>query len=326
MKAILIINPKSGKTKRKMPPILKWTFKKLKNKIVGIPKAKTTAEEIIEEVGKKCNKEKIKLDVEFIKHQNHATELAKDAKDKYDLIIVAGGDGTVNQVINGMINPMNSKTTSKSTLVIMPFGSTNVLALELGIPFGAKEASELISNGKKIQLDLGHLKTDKENRYFSMMFGVGFDASLIKRISSKFKKRWGKLAYPLAGIGNLFKYTWNSIHVKHKIKSTGYFVIISNSKNYGGEYEIANKASPTDGLLDLVIIDRENWWKIIKLLFSVSSGRKLNKFLKGEYYQVKEAQISSKSNMLIQVDGELIGSLPATVKVAPKALNIMVKK
>jgi diacylglycerol kinase family enzyme len=208
----------------------------------------------------------------------------------------------------------------------MPFGSTNVLALELGIPFGAKEASELIANGKKMQIDLGYVKTDKESRYFSMMFGVGFDASLIKRISSKFKKRWGRLAYPLAGIRNLFLYTWNTIRVKHKIQSVGYFVIISNSKNYGGEYEIASKASPTDGLLDLVIIDRENWWKIIRILFSISSGKKSNKFLKGEYYQVKEAQISSRSNMLVQVDGELIGSLPATVKVAPKALNIMVKK
>jgi YegS/Rv2252/BmrU family lipid kinase len=326
MKAILIINPMSGKTKRKMPPILKWTFKKLKNRIKGISKHKITAEEIVEEVRIRCHKEKIKLQVEFTKYPKHAIELAKDAKDKYDLIIVAGGDGTVNEVINGMTDSINSKSKSKTTLVIMPFGSTNVLALELGIPFNVKEASELISNGKKIQIDLGHVKTAKENRYFSMMFGVGFDASLIKRISSKFKKRWGRLAYPLAGIRNIFIYTWNTIRVTHKFQSTGYFVIISNSKNYGGEYEIANKASPTDGLLDLVIIDRENWWKVIKFLFSVSSGRKSNKFLKGEYYQVKEAHISSKSNMLVQVDGELIGALPANVKVAPKALNIMVKK
>jgi len=318
MKAILIINPKSGKTKRKMPPILKWTFKKLERRLIGISKVKITAEEIIKEVKERCKKEKIKLDIEFTKYPKHAIELAKDAKNKYDLIIVAGGDGTVNEVINGIGN-------SKTTLAIIPFGSTNVLALELGIPFNVKKASELITKGKKIEMDLGYAKTKQEGRYFSMMLGVGFDASLIKGISSKFKKKWGRLSYPLAGIKHLFKYRWYNIHVKHKIHSVGYFVIISNSKYYGGEYQIADKASTTDGLLDLVIINRRNWWKIIKIISSLSSG-KLNKFLKGEYYQTKEAHIYSHKKMLVQVDGELIGEAPVNVTIVPKALNVMVMK
>ncbi len=318
MKAILIINPISGKTKRKMPPILKWTFKKLKKRVIGISKSKTTAQEIIKEVKKRCDKERIKLDIEFTKHPKHAMELAKDAKNKYDLVIVAGGDGTVNEVINGIVN-------SKTTLAIIPFGSTNVLAMELGIPFNVKAASELITLGKKIKLDLGYAKTKQEGRYFSMMLSVGFDASLIKQINSKFKKKWGKMAYPLAGIKHLFKYKWKNIHVKHKFHSIGYFVIISNSKYYGGEYQIADKASTTDGLLDLVIINRKNWWKIVKIISSSSSG-KLNKFLKGEYYQTKQANIYSKHKMLVQVDGELIGVAPVNVKIAPKALRIMVKK
>lgn len=318
MRAILIINPMAGKTKRKMPPILKWTFKRLGKRLRNMSGPKTTTEEIVEEVSKKCNKEKIKLDVELTKYPKHAIELAKSAKNKYDLIIVAGGDGTVNEVINGIGN-------SNTTLAIIPFGSTNVLALELGIPFNVKKASELITQGKKIKMDLGYAKTSQEGRYFSMMLGVGFDASLIKGISSKFKRNWGRMAYPLAGIKNLFKYKWHNIHVKHKIHSVGYFVIISNSKSYGGEYHIADKASTTDGLLDLVIINRQNWWKIIKIISSFSSG-KLNKFLKGEYYQTKEAHIYSRKKMLVQVDGELIGSAPVKVKIVPKALNVMVNK
>ncbi|MCX6748750.1 MAG: hypothetical protein NT076_04025 [Candidatus Pacearchaeota archaeon] len=174
-------------------------------------------------------------------------------------------------------------------------------------------------------MDLGYAETKQEGRYFSMMLGVGFDASLIKKISSKFKKRWGRFAYPLAGIKQLFKYEWNSIHVKHKTHSVGYFVIMSNSKSYGGEYQIADKANTTDGLLDLVVINRHNWWKIIKILFSLSSG-KINKFLKGEYYQIKEAHIYSRKKMLVQVDGELIGTAPVNVKIVPKALSIMVNK
>jgi diacylglycerol kinase (ATP) len=318
MKAKLIINPMSGKTKRKMPPILKWTFKKLAKKLMGIPMPKTTAKEIIREVQKRCDKEKIKLDVEFTKHPKHATELAKHAKNKYDLIIVAGGDGTVNEVINGIGK-------SKTTLVIIPFGSTNVLALELKIPVNVKKASELITQGKKIKIDLGYAETKSESRYFSMMLGVGFVPSVIKRINSKFKKKWGKLAYPLAAIKQLIKYKWHNIHVKHKSHSMGYFVLVANSKYDGGEYQIADKAKTTDGLLDLVIINRENWWKIVKIIFSLASG-KLNKFLRGEYHQIKEAHIYSRKKMLVQVDGELMGELPVKIKVIPKALSVMVPK
>ena len=127
MKAILIINRSSGKMKRKMPPMLRWTLIKLGRRLAGLSKPKITEDDVIEEVKKKCDKEKIELDIEFTKYPKNATELAKVARDKYDLIIAAGGDGTINEVINGMAN-------SKATLVIIPFGSTNVLACQLGIP------------------------------------------------------------------------------------------------------------------------------------------------------------------------------------------------
>jgi diacylglycerol kinase (ATP) len=318
MKAILIINPKSGETKRKMPPILKWTFKKLEKRVIEVFVPETTAAEIIEEVRKSCIKENIKLDIEFTKHPKHAMELAKDAKNKYDMVIVAGGDGTVNEVINGIID-------SKITLAIIPFGSTNVLALELGIPFNTKEASELIAHGKRLKIDLGYAKTNKEARYFAMMVDVGFVPKLIEGTNLKVKKKWGNLAYLLSGIRLLLTYKWYNIHVEHKSHSVGYFVIVSNSKDYAGEYQIVDKASITDGLLDLVVINRKSWWKILKFISSVSSGRS-NTFLRGEYYQIREAHIYSRHKVLVQVDGELIGTTPVDVKVVPKALTVMVKR
>jgi diacylglycerol kinase (ATP) len=318
MKAILIINPTSGKTKGEMPPLLKWTFKKLEKTVRVVSAPKPTAAEIIKEVRKTCDKEKIKLDIEFTKHPKHAMELAKRAKNKYDIVIAAGGDGTVNEVINGIVG-------SKIILAIIPFGSTNVLALELGIPFNAKEASEIIVHGKRLRIDLGYAKTNEEARYFSMMVDVGFVPKLIEGIDLKVKKRLGKVAYLLSGIRQLLKYKWHNIHVEHGSHSVGYFVIISNSKDYAGEYQIAEKASITDGLLDLVVINRRSWWKIIKFFLSVSIG-KSNTFLSGEYDQIKEAHIYSKNKMLVQLDGELIGTAPLEVKVVPKALTVMVKR
>ena len=122
--------------KRKMPPILRWTLKKLERRLSGLFKPKITEDDVIEEVKNKCDKAKIKLDIEFTKYPKHATKLAEAAKDKYDLIIAAGGDGTINEVINGMAN-------SKATLVIIPFGSTNVLACELGVPDDPKKGSRI---------------------------------------------------------------------------------------------------------------------------------------------------------------------------------------
>ena len=208
MKAILIINPTSGNTKGIMPPIFKWTFKKLEKTVMTVAVPQTSAAEIKKEVRKSCIKENIKLDIKFTKHPKHAMELAEGAKKKYDMVIVAGGDGTVNEVINGIIG-------SKITLVIIPFGSTNVLALELGIPFNAKEASELIGHGKKLKIDLGYAKTNEEARYFSMMVDVGFIPKLIKGIDLKVKKKWGNLSYLFSGIRQLLTYKWHNIHVEH---------------------------------------------------------------------------------------------------------------
>lgn len=318
MKAILILNPESGNTKIKISPLLKWTFKRLENTVKEISTPKITAQELIKEVRENCNKENISLDTEFTKYPKHAVELAKAARDKYDMIIVAGGDGTINEVINGIGK-------SKIMLAIIPFGSTNVLALELGIPFDVKEASKLIGQGKKLRIDLGYAQTDEVARYFTMMADVGFVPKLIEGVNLKVKKRLGNLAYLFAGIQQLLKYKWQNIHVKHKMHSVGYFVIVSNIKDYAGEYQIAQKASINDGLLDLVVINRKSFWTIIKFIFLISIG-KSNKFLKGEYYQIKEAYIYSKHKMLVQIDGELLGTAPVAVRVVPKALTVMVKR
>jgi len=244
-----------------------------------------------------------------------AIKLAKDAVNKYDLIIAAGGDGTINEVVNGMAN-------SKATLLIIPFGSTNVLALELGIPDDPKKAVELITNGEKIKIDLGYAETNKESRYFSMMLDVGPFAQVVKDMSPRFKKRWGRFAYPFWMIKLLFKYKWHEIHIKNEVESKGYFVIMANIKYYGGEYEIADRANIRDGLLDLVIINRKNTWGIIALIVSLTIG-KLNKYLTKEYFQTKEAYIFSQHEMQIQLDGEAFGIAPVKVKIIPKALNVI---
>jgi diacylglycerol kinase (ATP) len=313
-KAKLIINPKSGRMQGKLPPIAKWTVKRFQ----AMGGHKETVEEIIEVVTEKCERAKIKLDVEITKYPKHAIEIARGARDKYDLVIVAGGDGTINEVINGIAN-------SRTTLAIIPFGTANVFALELGIPLDVKEASELITKGKKLEIDLGYAETKEESRYYSMVLEVGFSALVIKDATSEFRKKWGGLAYPILGTKHLMTYKWPKIYVKHASTSTGYFVIIANSRLIWGEHQVADAASITDGLLDLVIIDRKEWWSKMDLFFSLYTGR-LNKFLPKEYHQIKEARVYSRSKIMVEADGEMIGSAPVEVKVVPKALSVIARK
>lgn len=310
MKAKLIINPEAGR----LPTIAEWTFKRFK----ALSKNMKTVEEIIEAVTKECEQANIKLDIEFTKYPKHAMRIAKDAKNRYDMVIAAGGDGTINEVVNGIAN-------SKTSLAVIPFGTCNVLASELGIPLNIKEASELIANGKKIKIDLGYAEMKNESRYYSMVLSVGFDAHVIKNTTSEFRKRWGMTAYMLSGLGHLIRYKWKKFYVKHKSISKCYFVIVANSKFTGCEYPMADSASMTDGFLDLIIINKNSWWNIIKLLFNLSTGR-LNKSLQKEYYKIKEAYIYGAHGTPVQVDGELIGKTPVKVRILPKALNVIVKK
>jgi diacylglycerol kinase (ATP) len=316
MSAKLIINPKAGKMKRKLPPLLKVTPTLIKTRLKGIFTPRENVEDITKAVTEECERANMRLEIEFTKYPKHAIKIAKDARDKYDLLIVAGGDGTVNEVINGIAN-------SKTALAIMPFGTSNVFALELGIPFKAKEAAELITKGEQTKIDLALVEMREGSRFYSIVLTIGFDTVVMKDASSAFRNRWGIFAEPIMGI-NLITCRWQEIRVEHTKNSMGYFLVIANSKFIGGGYQIANSASTQDGVLDLVIINRK-WWRVLPLLFSTSIGKR-NKFRQNEYYQITEASVYAKPELLVQVDGEVIGKTPVRVKVVPKALNVIVRK
>jgi len=151
---------------------------------------------------------------------------------------------------------------------------------------------------------------------------VGFDAALMKDATSEFRNKWGIFAEPIMGI-NFITCRWQKIRIEHTTNSMGYFVVMANSKFIGGGYQIANAASTQDGVLDLVIINRK-WWKVLPLLFSASIGKR-NKFQQNEYYQVKAACVYGTPDLLVQVDGDIIGKTPIKVTIVPRALNVIAK-
>lgn len=273
--------------------------------------------ELIDAVTEECRRARIKLDIEFTRYPRHAIAIARRARNKFGMLIVAGGDGTINEAINGIAK-------SRTTLAIIPCGTVNVLALELGIPLDFREAAKLITSGKTVVIDLGYAETAEGSRYYSMVLGIGFDALVMKDASSELRKRWGGLAFLMVGTKHLMTYKWPKIDIRHTINSTGYFAIIANSKHVWGENQLADDASMTDGLLDLVIINRKNW-SAIDLLLTFSRG-KLNRYLRKEYHQIRQAEISAESEVVIQADGEIIGKAPLRVRVVPKALKVVASR
>ncbi len=233
----------------------------------------------------------------------------------YKKIIVAGGDGTVNEVINGIAY-------SDSALGIIPTGTKNVFALENKLPINPLKAFDVALNGKKINISLGLAN----NIYFSLMAGIGFDAKAIENTNLEIKKYIGVLAYYIAGIYTIFSYKQPEVYIEldKKIKTEGYFVVISNSRYYGGRYIIAPRGNVKKDRLDVVIFKKRGILPSILYYLKISMGGKHVNYQDVEYYEAKNINIYSNNDVPVQVDGDIIGNLPMNFSIAPNSLNLIV--
>jgi YegS/Rv2252/BmrU family lipid kinase len=192
------------------------------------------------------------------KKQGDAIKLARGLSRKSKLIIVIGGDGTINEVINGAAK-------SRVKMGIIPAGTENVLAQEFKIPFNPVEATKIILKGKTKVIDLGKAK----NRYFVLMSGVGFDAHVAAVVRPQLKRLLGSKAYYLTTLEEIFKYKHTKIYIDDgKNKTEGYFVIVGNAKSYGARIELTPKADMCDGYLDVCLFKHKELLDIFRYIAS----------------------------------------------------------
>lgn len=272
---------------------------------------------------KKCEKfiknffkrHNIKYEYKITKTAGEATLFAREAVKKgYKLIIAVGGDGTINEVVNGMIN-------SDAVLGIIPMGTVNILAMELGIPQTISKALNIIMTGKIKSIDIGKVN----NRYFILMSGFGMDSYTIYRTNLTLKKYIGGLAYILAGIYSLFRYKPHKIYVNidnNRILEEGFFVVVENFSSYGGRFKIAPYADENDGLLDVCVFKKSGFFHIFKYFLGIAVKRHIH-YPDVRYYQCKKVVLTSDSNVLFHTDGDLVGSLPAEVSIIPNKLKVI---
>ncbi|RFB17850.1 diacylglycerol kinase family lipid kinase [Bacillus sp. HNG] len=283
--------------------------------------------------------EKKKIDYRsfFTKYPNHAAELARQIgsmfEDKVEAVIAVGGDGTINEVVNGMVYYPEIK------VGYIPAGSGNDFSRGFNVPKSPLDALTFIvrnkaSKGKWFDIGKCKIRGKSNSSYFVSSLGTGFDAAVSKLTNeSKMKKylnkiHMGSIAYVGALIRLLFTYRLTNVSLHIDGKDYQYenvwFVTVSNQPFYGGGMKIAPKANPKDGFFDITVVHNLSRVKLLFVFVTVFFGAH-TKFEEIAQHKGANIKVESDEKILVHADGELIGQTPIQVEVQHRKLSFMVK-
>jgi len=260
------------------------------------------------------------LNFAITKEKNGAfVEAKKATREGYDLIVVCGGDGTLNEVINGLVSSNNSMP-----IGFIPCGTSNIYALSAGIPLDPIQACEVVLKKYVRKIDLGKVGTGNSLHYFVSMAGIGYDASVIQSLNPNLVRTFGGvLAHIIAGLRELIRYHGTELSIKLDGSSCrGFQAIICNGSFYGISSIIAPKADMADGYLDVILFKNGRRRDILRYVFGILRERHLH-FKDVEYIRAKKIDIDAAGEVWIQVDGEIMGTLPQKFEVCPQALQVI---
>lgn len=254
------------------------------------------------------------------KYAGSGSELARQAvREGYDVVIAAGGDGTLNEVVQGLAY-------TSVSLGILPVGTTNVLAREFQIPLSFQEALEYLPIAQTAHIDLGKLN----QRYFILMAGIGFDAEVVRDVNLPLKNLAGKTAVVTSGLMNLFSHHPFTLRLsfvdaqgkRRRLRRTAMQIFVSNASTYATDYKIAEEARMDDGLLELHIFKsrrfRDTFYSLISLAL-----RRHKEWVDFEHYSITSLQIRGRRPTPVQIDGDTYCNTPVTIEIAPKALKVL---
>lgn len=292
-KAVLITNPNAGQFKIRNEYSINSLRKGLKEHGIELEVRKTTA-------------------------PNDATLIASNAKGEgFTDVIVAGGDGTINEAVQGLVGQDNI------CLTVWARGTANVLGKELAMPKDPKRLSQIIANGKILKMHLGcaENKVTEKKRYFFLMAGIGLDASIVSQVKPALKKQVGKAAFVYSGLSHLAD--WRPERFQIEIEGKSYdatFAAIGKAPHYGGNLSITPRAQLNQPEFEICLINSTNRLRYLQLLtLAIGNGVTDNQD-DIRFFKTTEAVASGET--LVQADGELIGSLPMSFSIAKDTIKI----
>lgn len=243
---------------------------------------------------------------------------AQAASGNYDLVIAAGGDGTINQVINGIGD-------SGVPLAIIPLGTGNVLAHELGIPRNdIVKALQVIGDGRIRSIDLG----EANGRRFLLMAGLGLDAHVVDAVSPKVKDVFGTVAYAPAALDQLIGYTPTDFRLTFdngsEYSASAFGVIVANCGSYAYNFRLTSEAVLDDGMLDVMIFEAAPAEKLRLLGHALGAvfGQRIRD-PNVTYFRTGGVAIESDPPVKMQLDGDVCGETNVDIRILPGALKLI---
>jgi len=244
----------------------------------------------------------------------HAEALAREAAAKgFERIVAAGGDGTVNEVVNGIAG-------SGATLGLLPLGTMNVFATELGLPASdLTKCWQIIQDNETRLVDL----PSANGKHFVQLAGVGLDAQVVQETSSAFKRSFGPLSYIVSAAQIAAREPpLLRIESEHAVTEEGSFVLVGNGRLYGGPFPFFKQAVIDDGLLDVLVFKRLNYLQMIRYLQDVIFSSQITS-PEVEYFQTPTLRVSSEDAVPVEIDGELIGNCPVEFTIKRHGLRVL---
>jgi diacylglycerol kinase (ATP) len=233
-----------------------------------------------------------------------------------DLIVVAGGDGTINEVLDGMDR-------SGVPLGILPAGTANVLAMEMRLGRDPVAAARRLHQWTPRHIAVGELRQGDETRRFLLMAGIGLDAHVVYHVNPRLKAQTGKFAYWVAGWSLLGKRLPQfEVEVDGKWHSCS-FALVTRVRNYGGDFEIARNVTLLDDDFEVVLLKGNTSFAFVPYFAGMALGR-LEGMRGVTVLRARELKLSSGAKVYVQIDGECAGLLPAELRIVPQAVHLLV--
>jgi diacylglycerol kinase (ATP) len=271
----------------------------------------------------------IEVDFQETRGPGDATAIAqRAAAERRQLVIACGGDGTLNEIVNGLATEQNGH---RVPLALLPGGTANVLAKEIDLPWDIPAAAEKLLQAEVKEIALGlatPLKEPAKARYFLSVAGAGPDGTIVYSIDLELKARVGILAYWWQGAREIFRYKYPHFRVvtgKEKLDVS--LVVVGRTKHYGGPFRITDEADLYADEFELMGLTTRSGLRYLSYLPTLWAGKLRG--TQGVHYWKATSIVCEPLNsnpVYAQVDGEPLARLPVEFKIVPRALKLLVPK
>lgn len=249
--------------------------------------------------------------------------LAREAAEEgFDVVAAAGGDGTINEVVNGLMQAQR-----RAALGVVPLGTGNDLARALDIPDDPSEAAALLQSGERRRLDLFAVELADQTVYGINAAAGGFSGQVDEAVTTELKANWGPLAYLIGAASVIPDLQEYSTYISYDDGALDLVnavnIIVANGRTVAGGKRVSPLSNPEDGLLDVVIVQKGTVVELGDAATRLVAGGFLKSNLVS-HRRARSIRIESEPAMWFNVDGELITKDTLTIEVVPSALNVVV--